>query len=122
MIPHVGRWDTLLVKVAQWQQATWLRLLLDNLQVALPANTPISIFNDNNGCFALSKGPVYHERSEHIAMQHHFLRERIEENTVKVDFVPAADNLANMLTKAMPQPAFEQLKEQTGTSKYQSSA
>jgi len=55
-------------------------------------------------------------------MQHHFLRERIEENTVKVDFVPAADNLANMLTKAMPQPAFEQLKEQTGTSKYQSSA
>jgi hypothetical protein len=55
-------------------------------------------------------------------MRHHFLREKVEDNTVKFDFVPSADNLANMLTKALPQPAFERLKEQMGISKYQSPA
>jgi hypothetical protein len=104
------------------RQATWLRLLLDNLQIGLPTNIPVSILNDNNGCIALSKNPVHHERSKHIAMPHHFLREKVVDNTVKLDFVPSADNFANTLTKALPQPAFEQLREQMGISKYQSPA
>jgi hypothetical protein len=104
------------------RQATWLRLLLDDLQIGLPTDTPVSILNDNNGCIALSKNPVHHERSKHIAMRHHFLREKVENNTVKLDFVPSADNLADMLTKSLPQPAFERLKEQMGISKYRSPA
>ena len=66
--------------------------------------------------------PVHHERSKHIAMRHHFLRGKVEDKTVKLDFVPSADNLADILTKALPQPAFERLKEQMGISKYQSPA
>jgi hypothetical protein len=104
------------------RQATWLRLLLDDLQIGLPTDTPVSILNDNNGCIALSKNPVHHERSKHIAMRHHFLREKVEDNTVKLDFVPSADNLADMLTKSLPQPAFERLKEQMGICKYRSPA
>jgi hypothetical protein len=100
------------------RQATWLRLLLDDLQIGLSTDTPVSILNDNNGCIALSKNPVHHERSKHIAMRHHFLREKVEDNTVKLDFVSSADNLADMLTKSLPQPAFERLKEQMGISKY----
>jgi hypothetical protein len=37
------------------KQATWLLLLLDDLQLGLPTNMPIPI--DNNGCIALSKNP-----------------------------------------------------------------
>ena len=55
-------------------------------------------------------------------MRHHFLREKVEDSTVKLDFVPSADNLADMLTKSLPQPAFERLKEQMGISKYESPA
>lgn len=104
------------------RQATWLRLLLDDLQIGLTTNEPISILNDNNGCIALSKNPVHHERSKHIAMRHHFLREKVEDHSVKLDFIPSADNLADMFTKALPQPAFEHLKKQIGISKYRSPA
>jgi hypothetical protein len=41
------------------RQATWLRLLLDDLQIGLPTNSPISILNDNNGGLALSKDISY---------------------------------------------------------------
>ena len=97
-------------------QAPWLRLLLDNLQIGLPANTPISILNHNNSCIALSKNPVHHALQAY-PMQHHFLRrKKVEDSTV----VPSADNLAYMFTKALSQPAFEQLEEQRGISRYQS--
>ena len=80
------------------RQATWLRLLLDDLHIDLPANTPISILDDSNGCIALSKNLVHLEGSKQTAMRHHFLREKVEDNTVILDFVPSADNLADMLT------------------------
>jgi hypothetical protein len=53
-----------------------------------------------------------------FAMRHHFSREKVGDHTVKLDFVPSADNLADMLTKALPQPALERPKEQMGISKY----
>jgi hypothetical protein len=37
------------------QRALWLQLLLDDLQIGLPTNTPVSIYNNNNGCISLSK-------------------------------------------------------------------
>jgi hypothetical protein len=84
-------------------------------------NVPVSILNDNNGCIALSTNSVYHERSKHIAMRHHFLREKkVEDSTVKLDFVLSANNLADILTKGLPQPSFDQLKEGMGFDKYQS--
>lgn len=100
-------------------QATWLRFLLDDLQIGLPTNTR---YNDDNGCIARSKNPVHFKRSKHIAMRHHILREKVEDNTVKLDCVPFADKFANVLTRALPQPALEQHKEQTGISKYHSPA
>ena len=77
------------------RQAIWLRLLLDDLQLGL-GNKPFPIMNDNAGTIALSKNPVHHERSKHIG---HFLRERVEDNTISLSQVPSADNIADLLTK-----------------------
>jgi hypothetical protein len=51
-------------------------------------------------------------------MRHHFLRGKVEDSTVKLDFVPSANNWANFLTKVLPQPAFDQLKEGMELDKY----
>jgi hypothetical protein len=57
--------------------------------------------NDNAGTIALSKNPVHHERSKHIGLRHHFLRERVEDNTISLSHVPSADNIADLLTKGL---------------------
>lgn len=87
------------------RQAIWLQLLLEDLGISNQG--PISILNDNDGCIALSKNLVHHERSKHISMRHHFLREKVEDNTVKLDFVKSANNTADILTKAIPHPALD---------------
>jgi hypothetical protein len=60
------------------RQAIWLRRLLSDLG-ELPA--PLPILNDNNACIQLSKNPVHHDRSKHIDMRRHFLRDRVRSNS-----------------------------------------
>jgi hypothetical protein len=96
------------------QQATWLRLLLDDLQLGPPTDSPIPIYNDNNGCIALSKNPVHHDKSKHIAMRHHFLREKVEDGSIDLSHVSSASNIADLLTKSLPVDTFTRLCELLG--------
>jgi len=95
------------------RQAIWLRLLLDDLQLGL-GNKPFPIMNDNAGTIALSKNPVHHERSKHIGLRHHFLRERVEDDTISLSQVPSADNIADLLTKGLPRELFDRLRDLLG--------
>jgi hypothetical protein len=96
------------------KQATWLRLLLDDLQLGPPTDSPIPIYNDNNGCIALSKNPVHHDKSKHIAMRHHFLREKVEDGSIDLSHVSSASNIADLLTKSLPVDTFTRLCELLG--------
>jgi hypothetical protein len=67
----------------------------------------VPILNDNAGAIASSKNPVHHERSKHIGMRHHFLREKVEDGTISLDHVRIGVNLADVLTKGLPKDVFE---------------
>ena len=94
------------------RQAIWLRLLLDDLQLGL-GDKPFPIMNDNAGTI-VSRNPVHHERSKHIGLRHHFLRERVEDNTISLSQVPSADNIADLLTKGLPRELFDRLRDLLG--------
>jgi hypothetical protein len=96
------------------RQAVWLRQLLSDLGLGDNLATPI--LNDNQGAIALSKSPVHHERSKHIALRHHYLRKKVEDNTISLAHIPTADNIADMLTKALPGPTFTRVGELIGMS------
>ena len=76
----------------------------------------VSILNDNAGAIALSKNPVHHNRSKHIALRHHFLREQVTEGMVDLAHVPSVDNLADLLTKPLPRDTFDRLRGRIGLS------
>ena len=90
---------------AAWQ-SIWLRLLLDNLGLGLKGK-PFPILNNNAGTVALSKNPVYHKQSKHIGLQHHFLREQVDQGTITLSHVSSAKNIADCLTKALPRDTFD---------------
>src|ERR1019366_9639704 len=97
------------------RQAIWLRLFLDDLQLGL-GSKPFPILNDNAGTIALSKNPVHHEKSKHIGLRHHFLRERVEEKLISLSHVPPANNLADLLTKPLSRDLFDNLRSLIGMS------
>lgn len=81
------------------KEAVWLRRLLGELKIQ-DLKKSITIHGDNQGSLNLAHNPVYHGRTKHIKVKHHFIREKIASNEVKSKYVPIKQ-LADILTKAL---------------------
>nr|GEX90347.1 retrovirus-related Pol polyprotein from transposon TNT 1-94 [Tanacetum cinerariifolium] len=80
------------------KEAIWLRGLLEELDVEL--NTVV-VNCDNQGAIHLSQNQVFRERTKHINVRYHFIREVLEAKTVKVLKVGTEHNAADALTKVV---------------------
>ena len=66
-----------------------------------PQDSPTTIFCDNQSTIKLAKNPVYHARSKHIEVHHHFVRDLIESQELELQFCGTEDQLADIFTKAL---------------------
>ena len=69
---------------------------------------------DNQSAIALSKNPVYHDRSKHIDTRFHYLRECVGEDRIKVEHVTTHDQLVDILTKPLGRVRLCDLCEKIG--------
>ena len=70
----------------------------DRLQIK-PSHQP---FVDNVGAIAITANDKLHSRTKHIDIRHHFIRQKFEDKTVLVNYVPTANMLADFLMKSQP--------------------
>ena len=54
---------------------------------------------------------VFHSRTKHIEIDVHFVREKVENGIVKIQYVPSLHQLANIFTKGLPSNRFRFLCE-----------
>lgn len=87
----------------------WLTFLLRELNIYL-AHPPI-LHCDNISPIYLASNPIIHARIKHIEIDYHFLRERVMRDTLKIVYVPSADQTADSFTKALYLPRFQMLRE-----------
>nr|GEV94333.1 ribonuclease H-like domain, reverse transcriptase, RNA-dependent DNA polymerase [Tanacetum cinerariifolium] len=66
-----------------------------------------TIFIDNQSTICIVKNPVFHQRTKHIEIRHHFIRDVNEKNLIQVLKIHTDDNVAHLLTKAFDGPRFE---------------
>jgi hypothetical protein len=81
------------------KDAVWLRAFLGGL--GLNALTPTTIHCDSQGAIALAKNPEHHQRSKHIDMRYHFVREQVTGGAIALVYTPTADMVADQLTKPL---------------------
>jgi hypothetical protein len=91
-------------------QALWLVRLLSDL---LGRDTgAVELRVDSKS--ALAKNPVFHERSKHIRVRHHFIRDCLEEGSIKAGYINTKNQLADLLTKPLRRIRFLELCSKTG--------
>jgi hypothetical protein len=86
----------------------WVEALLKELgirQDSLPV-----LWYDNIGATYLSSNPVFHAPIKHIEVDFHFVREQVARKLLQVWFVPSKDQLADVFTKPISLPLFEECK------------
>ncbi|MHC6131856.1 Ty1/Copia family ribonuclease HI, partial [Serratia marcescens] len=93
-------------------QVVWMREYLKNFGVF--QDGPISIKCDNSSAINISKNPVQHSRTKHISIRYHFLKEKVSEKEIILDFVPTKEQLADIFTKPLPREAYEYLRTALG--------
>eukprot|EP01018_Ginkgo_biloba_P017975 Gb_10802 [translate_table: standard] len=58
------------------------------------------IYCDNQSCIKLSKNPVFHDRSKHIEIRYHFIRDYVQRGAVEIQYISTDEKVADILTKA----------------------
>ena len=90
------------------QDAMYLRQLFSDL--GFEQREPTTIYEDNQGCIALTENPVMHKRTKHIDIRHHFIRERVESGDIVLKYMATQHQLADMLTKPLKRHEMERLR------------
>ncbi|BBH06529.1 ABC-2 type transporter family protein [Prunus dulcis] len=90
----------------------WLRKLLTELGYK-PTST-MNLFCDNKAAIAIAQNPVQHDRTKHVEVDRHFIKQKLEAKVFQFPFVKSEDQLADILTKAISSKAFHNSLDQLG--------
>jgi hypothetical protein len=74
----------------------------------------ISIFMDSNGALDLARNAQFSQRTKHIDIKHHFIRDHMEKGDVLLRYLPTDDMTADILTKPLDKVKFGKFREQLG--------
>lgn len=93
------------------KEVIWLKMLFE--QIVDMKKKP-TIFVDNSAAVKLSYNPELHRRTKHIERRHFYIRELVTMGKVDVQQISTTNQLADLLTKALPSPRLEMLLKRMG--------
>eukprot|EP00253_Pinus_taeda_P011391 PITA_11391 len=94
------------------KEALWLRQILSELGFEQQHPTPL--WCDNQSAIQLCKDPVQHQRSKHIELHMHFIRNLIHDHVLEVQYCSTDDQVADIFTKALTEAKFTKLRYMLG--------
>jgi hypothetical protein len=90
-------------------EAIWLARLLAELVGGAVLAPKLMV--DNKSAITLMKNPVHHDRSKHIDIKFHFIRECCDRKLIDVEFIGTEFQLGDFLTKALGRSRFQGLRD-----------
>ncbi len=96
------------------KEAVWIRNFINDLRIPGLYVKSVPLYIDCNSALRLTHNPEFHSKSKHIDVKHHFIREKVEENILSTERVSTKDNLADILTKALPRDTHKGLLTRMG--------
>ena len=91
------------------RELMWMRQLLTELGVSIV--TPSIIYSDNQPAIRISENDSDHDRTKHIDIKHHFIRNLVKDKVIQLKWISTHDQLADMLTKALGTQTFISLRD-----------
>ena len=75
---------------------------------------PTTIHCDNQSCIKLSMNLVFHDRSKHIEIPYHYVRDMVERRAIQLEYINTSDQITDILTKALPKVKVGHFRKKLG--------
>jgi hypothetical protein len=72
------------------------------------------IWCDNQICLKLTENPVFHDKSKHIEIKYHYIRDMVQRGVVKLQYVAIDEKIFDVLTKPVSRVKFVYFKDKIG--------
>lgn len=90
----------------------WIQILLDELK--LYQNKPLMLYCDNKAAIDIANNPVQHDRTKHVEIDRHFIKEKLDRGVICLPYVTSASQVADILTKGLPEKLFSMFCSKMG--------
>jgi len=94
------------------QECMWLKRLIGEMMCKV--DYAIQIRCDNESAVKLASNPIFHGRTKHIEVRHHFIREKVLDQEVILKGISTNEQVADIFTKALIKPKFEYFRAALG--------
>jgi hypothetical protein len=93
-------------------EAIWLRKLLTDLfDLEMEVTTFLC---DNQSCIKMTENLVFHDKSKHIEIRYHYIRDMVQRGAIKFQYVSTNEQVADVLTKPLSHVKFEHFRDKLG--------
>jgi hypothetical protein len=81
------------------------------VELGYPHAAPTTLFEDNQGAISLALNPVAHYRTRHIDIRHHFIRQKVADKSVALEYISTKLMIADALTKPLSTDTFRRFRD-----------
>lgn len=113
---HVVAWSSAEAEFRAMVQGVcellWLKIILEDLKIEWDG--PMRIYCDNKSAISIAHNPVQHDRTKHIEIDRHFIKEKLESELICTPYVSTHGQLEDVLTKGLSSSVFENIVSKLG--------
>jgi len=90
----------------------WIKQFLQELRFC--EELQMKLYCDNQAALHIASNPVFHERTKHIEIDCHFIREKLLSKEIVTDFIGSNDQPTDILTKSLRGPKIQTICSKLG--------
>ena len=93
-------------------EVLWIKRLLEELKIS--NQLPMRVYCDNKAAISIAHNPVLHDRTKHVEIDKHFIKEKLEKGLICMPYMPTTEQVADVLTKGLPTRQYDKLISKLG--------
>lgn len=94
------------------KEVTWIKQIAKEFNITV--NPEVKVYTDSQSCIALVQNPKQGNRTKHIDLKYHYVKEEVERKNVRLEYVPTESNTADLMTKPLTGRRTEMLRKLAG--------